>query len=293
MSTQVSKLAVLFDAPRGKFQIDEKPVPDPAPGKCVIKTELTGICATDVHYWMGMGPTSPFPIPAMLGHEFCGTIHALGDGLDKDRLGNTLKVGDRVMVKPTLSCGECIWCTYYNDPTNCLHGAVYGASDYKDPWIHGGYSQYMYLFYPGSDIYKTELPPEAACMFEPFSIGVNAVMNSSQKIGDTVVVQGAGPIGMLTMAAAKFFGAGKCIMVGGPEERLELAKEFGADITLNINEAKDPNDRIKFIKENSLYGLGVDRVYECAGVPGAVSEAIQFLRTGGELVEVGDRKSVV
>jgi threonine dehydrogenase-like Zn-dependent dehydrogenase len=269
------------------FQIAEHPVPKAAPGTCVIKTELTGVCATDVHYWMGMKPTYHQTFPMVYGHEFCGIIEDLGEGLKTDYLGREIKVGDRIALKPMQMCGKCYWCAGVKVPMKCESAVSYGDAGYFDPWFIGGFADYVYIMYPKSEFFKTTVKPEVAVMLEPLSIAVNAITSGKQKIGDTVVVQGSGPIGLLTTMCAKFYGADKVIVVGGPKNRLELAKEIGADVVIDIDDIKDPAERIKMVTDLCNDGKGADVVYECAGFPPAVKEGLEYLRFGGCYVEAG------
>lgn len=279
------RLAIL-DGVKGSFHIKEHQLPKVEPNTCLIKTELCGVCATDVHYWMGFKPTYDQSWPQLFGHEFCGEIIELGEGYEKDYLGRSLKVGDRIIVKPMQQCGKCYWCSM-GVPMKCSNAKSYGDTGYKAPWFIGGFSEYVYLCYKEGEVFKTDIQPEAAVMLEPLSIAVNAIDSGMQKIGDTVVIQGSGPIGLLTLACAKYYGAAKAAIVGGPKYRLELAKELGADLIIDIDEVKDPNERIKMIHEFANAGKGADIVYECAGFPPTVPEGIDYLRFGGCFVEAG------
>jgi len=283
---KTGRLAIL-DGVKGNFEIKTHELPKVEPGTCLIKTELTGVCATDVHYWMGFKPTYDQTFPALYGHEFCGTIVELGDGYEKDFLGRPLKVGDRIIVKPQQQCGKCYWCTTAKVPMKCESAKSYGDTGYRAPWFLGGFAEYVYLCYPKGEVFKTELEPETAMMLEPLSIAVNTINAANQRIGDTVVVQGAGPIGLLTLACAKYYGAAKAILVGGPAERLELAREFGADLTIDIGDVKDPQKRINMVLNETDNRRGADVVYECAGFPNAVPEGIDYLRFGGTYAEAG------
>ena len=253
----------------------------------MIKTELTGICATDVHYWMGMKPTYESTFPMVYGHEFCGVIVDIGEGLETDYLGRKLEIGDRITVKPLQVCGKCYYCAGINLSMKCANGISYGDVGYEAPWFSGGFAEYVYIYLPNSEFFKTTVKPEVAFMLEPLSIAVNAIVTGKQQIGDTVVVQGSGPIGLLTTMCAKYYGADKVIVVGGPKHRLELAKEVGADVVIDINEVKDADERIKMVTALCNDGKGADIVYECAGFPPAVKEGLDYLRFGGCYVEAG------
>ncbi len=277
---ETGKLAVMGSS-RGTFRIETHEIPKIENGACLIKIELSGICATDVHHW-----STSQEHPIVYGHEFCGRIVKLGEGRSRDFLGRKLEVGDRIAVKPGMECGTCYWCTTGKVPTNCENRSAFGA--YREPWFTGGHAEYMVLPSSNAVVFKTECSAEAACLVEPLSCAVNEIMTAKQEIGDTVVVQGTGPLGLLTIACARFYGAGKIIAVGGPEYRLRLARELGADVTININDIKNPEERIKQVLDETIGRRGADVVYECAGVPQAVSEGLDYLRHGGTYLEAGN-----
>lgn len=280
------KLSYL-DGVRGQFHVETHELPEKiVPGSCLVRIELCGVCATDVHYWMGMPPTYKQSFPLVYGHEFCGIVEQLGEGLTEDFLGRPLKVGDRIGLRPMQTCGKCYWCETAGLPMKCQNAGGFGDQPYQAPWFNGGFAQYAYIF-KGVEIFKTDASPERAVMLEPLSIAVNVVNRVKQTIGDVVVVQGSGPIGLLTTMCAKLSGASKVIVVGGPEKRLAMAKEFGADMTINIFEVKDPKERVKMVLEQTDGGKGADVVYECVGFPAAVPEGIDYLRYGGTYGEAG------
>lgn len=249
-----------------QFEIREYPVPDPAPGTILLRQELAGICGTDLHNWEYQRLTGDI----LLGHENVGIVEKLGAGVDQDYVGNPLKVGDRVIFAPGTSAG-----TY----------GFLRADD--EPHFRGGFADYIYLAQPSTCVLKTSLPPEVAVLSEPFMVGVHGVRRAGLKFGDTVVVQGSGAIGLLTLVCAKLSGAGRLIVVGGPAGRLELARKIGADVMIDIGEVRDPAERTKLVLENTPRGAGADVVFECAGFLSAIPEGIGYLRHSGTYVEMG------
>jgi len=289
MERNIDKKAIVsvLDKPDGKFELKEYPVPDPAPGTILVRQELTGICGTDIHMYHGRLPGVTYPI--CLGHELEGKIAALGQGVTTDYLGKPVKEGDRVIVAPGVDCGECYWCRVAKTPNCCAEGFGYGFFSDKDEYhFAGGYAEYIYCHHLKTAFFKTELPPEVAVLAEPMSIGVYAVTRSNIKLGDTVVIQGSGAVGLLTQVCAKLAGATKVIHVGGPTDfRIKMAKEFGADITINVAEVKTAEERIQIVKDNTIKRMGADVVFECSGVLAAVPEGLDMLRRSGSFVEVG------
>ncbi|MBE0478859.1 zinc-binding dehydrogenase [Candidatus Aerophobetes bacterium] len=281
-------VVAVLDRPGGKFELKEYPLPDPAPGTVLVKQELGGVCGTDIHMYHGRLPGITYPI--CLGHEFMGRIAALGKGVTTDFLGKPVKEGDRVIVVPGVGCGKCYWCQIAKTPTCCEEGFAYGFFSDGDKKYHftGGFADHVYLHHPGTAILKTELPLEIAILAEPISVADHAVSRSNIHVGDTVVIQGSGAVGLTCQVLAKLAGATKIIHIGGPTSfRIDMAKEFGADITINVAEVQDAEERIKMVKDNTIKGMGADVVFECTGVPRAVREGLDMLRRSGTFVEVG------
>ncbi|MCC6629463.1 MAG: zinc-binding dehydrogenase [Chloroflexi bacterium] len=248
-----------------QFEMREYPVPEPAPGTMLMRVELAGICGTDLHNWQFQRLQGDI----LLGHENVGVIEALGEGVTTDYLGRPLTVGDRVALAPGYA------------------GGAYGfhVAD-EAPHLRGGFAEVMYL-QPGTIVLKTALPAAVGVLSEPFAVGVHGVMRSGLKFGDTVVVQGAGAIGLLTLVAARASGAGRIILVGGPAGRLALARRLGADVTINIDDARDPAERTRLVLAETSRGEGADVVFECAGFLPAITEGLGFTRRSGTFVEMG------
>jgi threonine dehydrogenase-like Zn-dependent dehydrogenase len=249
-----------------RFELREHPVPDPAPGTLLLRQELAGICGTDVHNWEHQRLTGEI----LLGHENVGIIARLGEGVTADALGRPLKEGDRVIFPP-----------------GTPNGAYGFLAEGSGPPFRGGFADYIYLHLPQTYVLKTLLPPEVAVLAEPFAVGVHGVMRSGLRLGDTVVVQGSGAIGLLTLLCARASGAGRLIMVGGPSGRLALARRLGADVTVDIGEVPDTAERVRLVRESTPKGAGADVVFECAGFLPAIPEGIGCVRQGGVYVEMG------
>ncbi len=249
-----------------RFEIREYPVPEPEPGTMLLKQELGGICGTDLHNWEYQHLEGEI----ILGHENVGIVHKLGQDAETDYMGRPLSVGDRVVLAPGTNKG------------------AYGFLQAEEaPYLRGGFADYIYLWNPDTVVLKTDLPPEVAVLTEPFTIGVHAVMRARIRFGDTVVVQGAGAIGLVTLVCARISGAARLIVVGGPPGRLELAKKMGADVTIDIGEIQDPEARTKRVLENTPRGRGADVVFECAGFLPALPEGLGYVRQSGTYVEMG------
>jgi len=279
--------AAILDQVKGQIAIDEAPVPDPGPGEVLVRQSMCGLCGTDVHMYQGHFPNTRFPL--VLGHEILGHIERLGKGVAADSMGEPVAEGDLVAVVPGVACGACYFCAVLREPGLCAQGAAYGFRPAMDqpPHFQGGFSQYVLLDYPRSTFLKMHTAPEIAVLLEPFTVGLHFADRAKLRIGASVVIQGAGAIGIFSLAAAREAGAHQTIVVGAPASRLELAKEFGADLTIDIEKVPDPAERIALVKEATPGGYGTDAVFECTGVPQSLPEGIRMLRRGGTYVEGG------
>ena len=269
----------------------------PAKG-ALIRIGACGVCGTDQHILKGHWP-KPLPWPFTLGHELAGEIVEIGPELKTDHSGKPIKVGSRMMLPPLMPCGFCDWCRKYPEQSNkCLTPVYYGRylGFDRPPHLWGGWAEYVFVDLgelPGTKIYKLpdDMPFLLGSLSEPLTScirGFNrAIRAGGMKWGDTVVIQGTGPIGILAIAAAQEMGAGRVIAVGAPEEpRLKLAREFGAEATVNIDEVRSPEARIRAVRD-IVGGYGADVVMDCSGHPTAGPEGIEFLRDGGTYVEMG------
>lgn len=274
------------------------PRPKVPPKGALIRIGACGVCGTDQHILKGHWP-KPLPWPFTLGHELAGEIVEIGEELTEDFMGKPLKVGSRVMLPPLMPCGSCYYCVHYPETANkCLTPVYYGRylGFDKPPHLWGGWAEMVYVDLgelPGTKIYRLpdDMPYLLGSLSEPLTSCIRA-FSRAQRIGAfawgaTVVIQGTGPIGILAIAAALEMGAGRVIAVGAPEDpRLRLAREFGAEATVNIEEVKTPADRIAAVRD-IVGGFGADLVMDCSGHPSAGPEGIEFLRDGGTYVEMG------
>jgi len=286
MKMKTGRIALL-DKPLGKFTVEELPVPEPRRGELLVRQVMCGVCGTDVHVYQGHLPGVKYPI--VLGHEPVGTVEKLGEGVETDYTGRPVEEGDLIYVLPGLRCRKCYFCAVLMEPTLCLDSKGYGFNPFPEEprSFHGGYADYLYVNHPRSMFLKMEAKPEAAVLLEPLSVGMHTADRIQLRAGSTVVIQGAGAIGISALVIAKLTGALKAIVVGAPESRLRMAEEFGADMTIDIEKVKDPKERIDMVKGETMGGYGADAVIECTGVPVAVPEGIKMLRRNGTYAVVG------
>ena len=257
-----------------QIAIEERPLPTPGPGEGIVKIELCGICGSDLHGWEAGG--SVYALGTLMGHEAVGTVTELGEGV------SALKVGDKVAINGFSPCGYCVACRrgLDNACVNNLDRTI-GNSDKLD----GAFADYIWL--PDIEIMATKMPEnlgfEDGTLTEPLATGVHAVRISQFQVGDTVVVAGAGPIGLLAIQALKIGGAGRIIVSQSPGPRRELALELGADEAVNPRDPDNPvGDQVHKITDG-----GADVVIECAGVPVSFQQCIDMARPGGQVILVG------
>jgi threonine dehydrogenase-like Zn-dependent dehydrogenase len=285
----------------GQYELREYALPEPAPGCVLIRMEMSGICGTDKHTYQGYTTQygdHKLEFPIIQGHENVGTVAAIGgDGHYTDFEGLSLQVGDRVVVGANVACGECYYCRHDFPYYCCEKMTDYGnnLSAKNPPHLFGGWSQYMYIV-PGSFLVKVpdDLPSEVAVLTEIFAVSVgldrakqmSAFPSESFRFDDTVVVLGAGPLGMCFLMKARMLGAGTIIATDLSDYRLDFAKRLGADHVVNVGKTTKA-ERLQFVKDLTN-GRGADMVIECAGVPQAVPEALEMMRISGLLVEAGN-----
>jgi threonine dehydrogenase-like Zn-dependent dehydrogenase len=287
-----------FAGPGARPEIRRVPRPHVPKKAALVRIACCGVCGTDLHILKGHWP-KPLPWPFTLGHELSGEIVEIGEELTRDWVGQPLEVGARVMLPPLMPCHMCDWCNRYPEHANkCPNPVYYGRylGFEKPPHLWGGFAEMVYVdldMLPGTKIYRLpdDLPHRLGSLSEPLTSVIRA-FERAKKVGGfpwgaSVVVQGTGPIGILAVAAAQEMGAGRVVAVGAPEKpRLELARRFGADATVDIEELTRPADRIAAVRE-AVGGYGADLVIDCSGHPTAGPEGIEFLRDGGTYVEMG------
>lgn len=273
------KAAVLarYGAP---LELREVPVPEVEPGGILVRTEMAGVCGTDVHIWRG---TLTARLPTILGHETVGRIIALGEAVHHDAAGTPLEVGDRI-IWTHVACGTCYWCRIAGQANICPNRKMYAYSSCEEPpYLLGGFAELVYVL-PGAGVVKIpEEVPNAevvgACC------ALRSVIRGFERLGgldiaSTVAVQGSGPVGLYAGLIAKERGAGRVIVIGAPAHRLELARRWGADHAISIEELPDPAQRTELVKDLTD-GRGPDVVVECSGAPTAFNEGLEMIRPGG------------
>jgi threonine dehydrogenase-like Zn-dependent dehydrogenase len=280
-----SCLAAVLPEYSAPLEIREVAIPELEPNAILVKVELAGICGSDLHIWKGeMGIKAPTPY--VMGHETIGRIVALGEGRTKDAADNPLNIGDRI-IWAHADCYDCYYCDILRKPMLCEHRIGYGMQPPEK--LMGGFAEYEYVI-PRTKVIKL---PESVTEEETIGVACafRSVVAAFEKLngigtGDNVVIQGAGPVGLYSTVLAKESGAGKVIVVGAPKERLELAKRWGADHVINIDEYKDAKER-KGLIDDLTDGRGPELVVEASGYPPAFSEGVDMVQKGGRYLVAG------
>ncbi len=237
----------------------------------LVKLEYVGICGSDVHY-LEHGKIGDFIVDGdfILGHECSGTVVEIGSGVQN------LKVGDKVALEPGITCGQCEFCK--TGRYNLCPEVEFLAT----PPYHG--SLMNYIAFPENMCFKLpeNITTKEGALVEPLAVGLHAAMQGNVKLGDSVVILGAGTIGLVTLLACKAYGATDITIVDVIPKRLEYAKKLGATATINAAEA-DVFAEIDKMTDKK----GVDIVIETAGSARTISQTPYLIKNGGTIVLVG------
>lgn len=255
-----------------RLELEDIPRPEPGPHDVLVRVGACGICGSDVH---GMDGSSGRRIPpVVMGHEASGTVAAVGAEVTQ------WHEGDRVTFDSTIYCGRCWYCRR-GQINLCDQRRVLGVScdEYRQ---HGAFAEYVVV--PEHIVYR--LPGEVsfvqAAAVEPLSVAVHAVHRAGVNLADSAVVVGAGTIGLMLLQALRAAGAGRLVAVDLDSQRLQLARQCGADDTLAADE--QPLERLL----SMTGGRGMDLAFEAVGVPATVDLATAAVRKGGRVVLVGN-----
>jgi len=277
--------AAVMSAPDEPIEVREYALPELEPGAVLLRTVYSEVCGTDVH--LHHGQLSGVPYPIIPGHVSVGLVEGTaGEVIDVN--GDVLHQGDVVtFLDVHETCGRCWYCLVAKASTRCPQRKVYGITYSAGEGLLGGWSQAIYLK-PGVKVIKL---PESLSPEQFISAGcglptaVHALERAEVKLGDTVVVQGSGPVGLCAAILAQLSGAMEIIVIGSPKLRLNMAQAVGADHVIDVGEST-PADRIARVRELTHW-RGADVVIEATGNPAAVLEGMQMVRDAGRYVIVG------
>lgn len=262
---ETTMLQQVMTAPR-EIRFDRVPVPQPGPGQVLVKIKRIGICGSDIHVYHGKHPYTKYPVTQ--GHEVSGRIAAVGEGV------TGFRVGQKVTIEPQVFCGKCHPCTHgkYN---LCESLKVMGFQ------TTGTASEYFAVDQSKIDVLPEAMDYNEGAMLEPLAVTVHAAKRAGDVKGLNVCVLGCGPIGILLIQSLKAFGAAKVLATDVSDYRLELAKQCGADVTVNTKNAE--------FGRAMLDAFGPDKadiIYDCAGNDITMDQAIQNARKGSTIILV-------
>ncbi|KAF4125464.1 D-xylulose reductase [Geosmithia morbida] len=287
--TEANPAFVLRELKKVTFEDRQVPKLDD-PHDVRVHIEQTGICGSDVHYWQ-RGRIGDFVLtsPIVLGHESAGVVVETGSKVEN------VRVGDRVAIEPGVPCRRCDFCR--SGSYNLCEDTVFAATPPHDGTLQKYYTVASDYVYPIPD----HMSSEDGALVEPVSVAVQIVKVSDLRAGQTVLVFGCGPIGVLCQAVAKASGAAKVIGVDISEARAQFARDFTADgVFLNNAEptaGADPVDAAREVAEKIVadygLGLGADVVLECTGAEPCIQAGVFAAKKGGTYVQAGMGKENV
>ena len=257
-----------------KLDLKDVPKPEIGPLEVLVRVRSCGICGSDVHGYDGSsGRRIP---PVIMGHEAAGEVAGVGSAVGH------FQPGERVTFDSMICCRNCVFCRE-GRPNLCEDRRVLGVSceDYRR---HGAFAEYVAV--PDHIVFQVPegVSFDEAAMVEPVSVAVHAVARANPSLGDTALVVGAGMIGLLTIQALRSAGCGRIFAVDLAADRLRLAKELGADETIQSGDGTDVPDVVKAMTG----GLGADLAMEAVGADVTVAMSIDSVRKGGRVVLIGN-----
>jgi L-iditol 2-dehydrogenase len=259
--------ALVYEGP-WQMPLREIDAPEPGSEDVLVRVEAVGVCGSDVHGFTGStGRRTP---GIVMGHEFSGTITAVGPGVT----GHA--PGERVIVQPLGTCGACAMCLA-GRPNVCQNRTMLGMT------YHGAYAEAVRV--PQRQLYAMPagLSWEHGALVEPLAVALHAVNQTPLSLMESVVIVGAGPIGLLALLAARLKGAGTIVVTDRSAHRLALARELGADLAVNVAE----QDPVAAVRELTG-GAGAHAAIEAVGITPTVQQALAVTRIGGHVTWIGN-----
>jgi alcohol dehydrogenase/L-iditol 2-dehydrogenase len=263
---------IKFGRQNGDVAVRDVVEPILPPGRVMLEVKAAGVCGSDLHMWREHHSWA-IKLPLVLGHEFCGVVAAVGEGV------TGYAVGDRVACETAAEvCGRCVYCLSGNYNL-CPNRLGYGAL------ADGAFTRYVLARPEILHRIPDNVPFEHAALTEPICVAYNALVEkTTMKPGDLVVIQGPGPIGIMALQVVRLRGAGTIVVLGtdADKHRLEVAAELGADYTVNVQR----EDAAKLIQSLGD-GFGADLVVDCTGVSRALKQSMELVRPNGKITKIG------
>ncbi|OOQ89762.1 5-exo-hydroxycamphor dehydrogenase [Penicillium brasilianum] len=280
---QIHSMAAVIPAKDHPIEFWESEIPLPPVGGINVEVQMAGVCGTDLHIWKG---DISMPFAQVLGHEGVGKILELGEGVTRDHADQPIAAGDLVYWCPMRPCHACYSCVVRRDYPSCENGGAF--TDAREPTA-ASYTRVATLPKTVSFFKFDPMCPAEAVI--ALGCALPAVLQGVEHIGgiplnSTVVVQGAGPIGLAAVMVASLASARRIIVIEGQPARLEMAQRFGATDTINLQEVKTVAERQKRVQEITA-APGVDIVIEATGRLGAFDEGLGLLQRMGQYLLIG------
>lgn len=254
-----------------QFEMQDRERPTPTDDEILVSVQDVGICGSDIHYY-NHGRIGDYVVedPLILGHESAGKVVEVGTTVDG------LEPGDRVALEPGVPCRRCSHCK--QGDYHLCESVTFMATPPHD----GAFTDYV--AWPADFAYKLpdEVSTREGALCEPLSVGIHACRRGDVSTGDSVLITGAGPIGLLTMEAARAAGATDIIITDVVESKLSFASDRGADQTIDVTE-----ENLETTVDKHTDGAGVDVVVEASGAKPSIKSTLDAVRRGGTIVFVG------
>lgn len=264
--------ALVFVGP-GEMEVVERPDPRPGRGEVLVAIRAAGICGSDVHGYVGLtGRRRP---GVVMGHEAAGDVVEVGPDVA------SVRAGERVVLRSILPCGRC-------EP--CRRGQSNVCTDRRGLGMHldGAYAEQIVVPEALALRLPDSLTYEEGALIEPLAVAMHAVNITPFALMDVVVVVGAGPIGLLTLLAARLRGAGTVVITDRSPHRLAVARELGASLTIDVG-TTEPVGAVQLATE----GRGADAVFEAVGISATVAQSLAVARPGGQVTWIGNSAPTV
>ena len=266
-------MCLMIHAPTD-LRYEEMDAGEIGPGQVMVRVGMGGICGSDLHYFQhgGFG-TVRIKEPMVLGHEVAGTVAAVASDV------TSVKIGDRVAVNPSQPCAACKFCLE-GLPNQCLEMRFYGSA-MRMPHVQGAFRNMLLCGAHQCHQVADGVPLAQAALAEPFSVCLHGVSRAGPLLGKRVLVSGCGPIGVLSIAAARLHGAAEIVATDVVDEPLAIARKMGADQV--INAATDKS----WVARNAAEKGSFDVVLECSGNERAFRDGLEVMRPRGVVVQLG------
>jgi len=259
--------AAVFDKPGSKLEIRDVEMPKAAPGEMVIRVKRCGICGSDLHM-SDSSAERPLNPGTIMGHEFCGEIVEIGAGV------TGWKEGQKISALPAIGCGGCAACLA-GEPVWCRK-----TRSHSNGAVPGAYAEYTTVGARESVAMPETMSWEEGALLEPLAVGLHGVEIAELKPGANILVLGAGPVGLATVACARAMGAGKIVCAARTEQRADLARAMGATEFL-LNDDKLPKEFAR------ICGGPPEVVFECVGNPGMIERSVRLAPPRSTVVVLG------